>query len=99
MTKRVARNLTLLIVLVALFAMAGCSCKEYEEQIKDIQADKEEVIEEVNERWEEIASQVSEIQVTPYKKNILVELFGVAWFPHYVVKTGGRILELEGYSG
>ena len=73
--------------------------EEYEKQIKDIQADEEQALEEINERWEEIASQVSEIQVTPYKKDILVELFGVAWFPHYVVKTEGQILELEGYSG
>ena len=38
MTKRIARNLTLLIVLAALFAMAGCSCKEYEEQIMQLDA-------------------------------------------------------------
>jgi hypothetical protein len=73
--------------------------EDYEEQIKEIQRDKEEALEEVNKRWEEIASQVSEIQVTPYKKDILVEMFGVAWFPHYVVETGGQILELAGYSG
>ena len=38
MTKRVARNLALLAVLAALFAMAGCSCKEYEEQIMQLDA-------------------------------------------------------------
>jgi chromosome segregation ATPase len=73
--------------------------EEYEKQIRDIQVDEEEAREEANERWEEIASQVSEIQVTPYKKDIQVELFGVAWFPHYVFKTEGQIMELEGYSG
>jgi hypothetical protein len=72
---------------------------EYEKKIKDIQSDKEEALEEVNERWEEIAGEVSEIQVTPYKKDILVEMFGVAWFPHYVVSAEGQILELAGFSG
>ena len=72
--------------------------EEYEKQIKSIQADKEETLEEVRERWEEIASQVSEIEVTPYKKDILVELFGVAWFPHYVVKADGKTMELPGHS-
>ena len=71
---------------------------EYEKQIKDIQAEKEEALEEAKERWEEIANQVSEIEITPYKKDILVEMFGVAWFPHYVVKAEGQILELAGYS-
>jgi hypothetical protein len=72
--------------------------EEYEKQIKTIQADKEEALEEVRELWEEIASQVSEIEVTPYKKDILVELFGVAWFPYYVVKADAQTMELPGYS-
>jgi hypothetical protein len=70
----------------------------YEGQIREIQADQEEAQAEVNERWEEIASQVSEIQVTPYKKDILIELFGVAWYPHHVVKTGEQIIELPGFG-
>jgi len=73
--------------------------EEYEKQIKDIQAGKEEALDEANERWEQIASQVSDIHVTPYKKDIQVEMFGVAWFPHYVVKSEGQIMELQGYSG
>jgi DNA repair exonuclease SbcCD ATPase subunit len=73
--------------------------EEYERQIAELQAEQKETLDEVNERWEEIASQLTEIQVTPYKKDILVEVFGVAWFPHYVVKIDGQILELEGYSG
>ena len=73
--------------------------EEYERQITELQAEQEEALDQVNERWEEIASQRTEIQVTPYKKDILVEAFGVAWFPHYVVKIDGQIMELQGYSG
>jgi hypothetical protein len=73
--------------------------EEYERQIAELQAEQEETLDQVNEHWEEIASQLTEIQVTPYKKDILVELFGVAWFPYYVVKIDGQIMELQGYSG
>ncbi len=38
MNKRVARNLVMLGLLIAVFAMAGCSCKEYEEQIMQLDA-------------------------------------------------------------
>ncbi len=38
MYKRVARNLALVGLLIAVFAMAGCSCKEYEEQIMQLDA-------------------------------------------------------------
>jgi hypothetical protein len=71
--------------------------EDYERQIAELQAEQEGALDEVNERWEEIASQASEIQVTPFKKDILIEIFGVAWFPHYVVKIDGQIIELEGY--
>ena len=73
--------------------------EEYERQIAELQAEQEETLDQVNERWEEIASQLTEIEVTPYKKDILVEVFGVAWFPHYVVKIDGQIMELQGFSG
>ncbi|MBE0564994.1 MAG: OmpA family protein [Krumholzibacteria bacterium] len=35
---RAARNYGMLVVLVAVFAMAGCSCKEYEQQILQLDA-------------------------------------------------------------
>ena len=38
MTERKIRNVILLSLLVALVALAGCSCKEYEEQIMQLDA-------------------------------------------------------------
>ena len=38
MDKRIARNIVMLGLLVAVFALAGCSCKEYEEQIMQLDA-------------------------------------------------------------
>jgi chemotaxis protein MotB len=38
MYKKVARNLALFGLLIAVVAMAGCSCKEYEEQIMQLDA-------------------------------------------------------------
>ena len=38
MYKKIARNLALLGLLVAVIAMGGCSCKEYEEQIMQLDA-------------------------------------------------------------
>ena len=50
MTMRVVRNLVLLVVLAALFAMAGCSCKEYEEQIMQLDAQVAEQQKELSDR-------------------------------------------------
>jgi chemotaxis protein MotB len=38
MYKKIARNLALLGLLIAVIAMSGCSCKEYEEQIMQLDA-------------------------------------------------------------
>ena len=72
--------------------------EEYERQIKDLDAEMKDALQEVSDRWEQIASQVTEIPVTPYKKDILVEVFGVAWFPHYLARVGAQVMELPGYS-
>ena len=50
MLKRVARNVVLLGLLIAVFAMAGCSCKEYEEQIMQLDAQIAEMQQELSEK-------------------------------------------------
>jgi hypothetical protein len=58
----------------------------------------EAAIDEVEERWGEVAGEIEEIPVTPYKKDILVDLFGVAWMPYHLIDAGGQTIELPGFS-
>jgi len=71
---------------------------DMKKQIADIEAEKAQVIEEIKNRWEDIASQDSEITVTALKKDVLLDVFGVAWMPYHLVKTGQEIIELPGYA-
>lgn len=73
--------------------------EDYTEEIADLEAEKAQALEEVNEKWREIAEGMSEITVTPYKKDVKVELFGVAWMPYHIVKIGDALELLPGYSG
>jgi hypothetical protein len=73
--------------------------EDFQEQMKELEEELAEAIEEVKERWGEIANEVEEISVQPYKKDVIVDLFGVAWTPYHVVQEGDEILELPGYSG
>jgi DNA helicase HerA-like ATPase len=73
--------------------------KTFETDIEALQREKEEALGEVAERWEEIAQEVDEIRVTPYKKDIYIDLYGVAWFPHHVLRSGDSIVEVPGYAG
>ncbi len=72
--------------------------EEFKEEIEELEAQAKETVDEINDRWAGIANEVTEIPVTPYKKDVLVELFGVAWFPYHVVEAEGRFLELPGFG-
>ena len=72
--------------------------EQYKEEIEELEKERIESIEEVEEKWQEILEDTVEIPVTPYKKDILVDLFGVAWTPYYLYEDGGRQVELGAYS-
>lgn len=72
--------------------------EQLELEIEILREEMELAIDEVEEQWAEIAAQVDEISVTPYKKDILVEIFGVAWMPYHRVDVGGRVIELPAFS-
>ena len=71
---------------------------EIERDIDLLSAEMEEAIDELEDKWARVASQIDEIPINPYKKDILVEIFGVAWMPVHLVEVGGEVLELPGFS-
>ncbi len=84
---------------------ASASVKESEQTIADLQAqiadldkEKAQAVAEVDKRWGDIASQSDEITIPAQKKDVNVELFGVAWFPYYIVQVGGQQRELPAYG-
>ena len=72
--------------------------EDYEQDIAELQQEKERALEEINQKWREIADDMTEIPLTPYKKDILIDLFGVAWMPFHVLQVEGEILELLGFG-
>jgi hypothetical protein len=71
---------------------------EYERQIQEIEQEKAAAAEEVNQRWGDIANQVEEMSLSPAKKDVLLDLFGVAWMPYHIVQIGDATIELPGYG-
>jgi len=71
--------------------------EELEHDLVELGEEIESAIDEVEARWDEVAGQVEQIPVTPYKKDILVELFGVAWMPYYLVEMGEKQVEIPGF--
>jgi DNA repair exonuclease SbcCD ATPase subunit len=68
---------------------------------RELTAMKEELqaeLEEIEDKWEEVATDVTEIHIPPYKKDIDVHLFGVAWVPHYLVQVDDSLHEFAAYT-
>jgi len=64
-----------------------------------LQRERAQALENASQRWGEAANQVTEITVTPLKKDVSLDLFGVAWFPFHLAKVGDGLVELPGYRG
>jgi hypothetical protein len=72
--------------------------EEIERDIDRLSVEMEETIDELEEKWARTALDIDEIPVNPYKKDILVEIFGVAWMPYHLVEAEGKMIELPGFS-
>ncbi|HUS84351.1 MAG TPA: DUF87 domain-containing protein [Anaerolineales bacterium] len=71
---------------------------DFMKELENLQAELTQEIDDIQERWNQVALDVEETVLAPYKKNIRVLLFGVAWTPYWRVKVGDRALELPGYG-
>ena len=72
--------------------------KNVEKEIEDMKTELAEELEEVKERWEEAQEQVIEVPVSPYKKNIFMEMFGLIWVPYYAFKADGGWLTVPAFD-
>jgi len=45
---------------------------------------------EIDDKWTKVASEIEVINVSPLKKNIELEVFAVAWQPHWVARVNGK---------
>lgn len=71
--------------------------EQYTEQLEALKKDLTTEMDAVKARWENTASQVSEITLNPTKSNIFTDIFGVVWLPYYMVESGGQTLEIPAY--
>jgi hypothetical protein len=70
---------------------------ELSKQISDLKSEESQALEEVNAKWSEIVDDMKEIPFTPNKKDVLLDLFGVAWMPYYLARMGDEVVELPGF--
>jgi hypothetical protein len=71
---------------------------EFSRELANLEEEMEGVIDEVEERWAKAATEIEEEIFTPFKKDVMVEMFGVAWVPHWQFEADGDVFELVGFA-
>jgi hypothetical protein len=62
--------------------------KNAEAAMEAMEKEMTEELQELEAAWKDVADEVTEVPVSPYKKNIFVEVFGVVWLPYYAFEAG-----------
>lgn len=73
--------------------------QETQQDMQELQARFERELAGINQKWNQIANQIEEFRVTPYKKDIHPDIFGVGWMPMYVVEAEGRLVTIPAWDG
>ncbi|HSQ39884.1 MAG TPA: hypothetical protein VLM78_06965, partial [Anaerolineales bacterium] len=71
---------------------------QYKKELADLERQREEVVADIKDKWGQVVSDTTEVTVAPKKTDIFVNLFGVAWVPYYLVKTGAEAVELPAFG-
>jgi hypothetical protein len=71
---------------------------EIEREMYDLEQEYERMLNESNNRWTQIANNIQEHIITPYKKDIYVNIFGIGWVPHYYVNVGGQPIVVPAFG-
>jgi hypothetical protein len=74
------------------------SLDQYKKDLADLQKQRSQIAQETGDRWGQVVNDVNEVNVTPKKTDIFVNLFGVAWVPFYLVQAGDQAVELPAFG-
>jgi hypothetical protein len=70
---------------------------DLETQLQDLQQRFQQDIQASTDKWAKVAVEVQPYLITPLKKDIQVELFGIGWIPYYYVELNGQPLLLHAF--
>ena len=71
--------------------------EKYNAELADLDAKLQEEIDEFKDKVQAGSPKIEEIFIKPYKKDVVVEFFGLAWAPVYAFKDGDRWLEIDAF--
>ena len=72
---------------------------DLQQQLKDLAAERDRAIEEVNARWAATLDEIEEAELTPRRTDVVVDFCGLAWVPMWEIEgADGQRLTLPAYE-
>jgi len=72
--------------------------EELEEQIEALEQEAKAELEELDAKWRELIDDVEEVEVRPRRTDVRVDLFALAWLPHWELQIGEQMLSLPAFE-
>jgi hypothetical protein len=79
------------------FEQETAELADLKKQLDTMEKEQEDAIQQTRDRWAAVVNDISEVPLTPYKKDIFVDTFGVAWLPFYQVRDGSRLRDVAAF--
>lgn len=72
--------------------------QEIESEMLTLEQEYEQQLQDINDKWAKVANDIQEYTITPYKKDIHIELFGIGWVPHWYVSIDNQPVFVSAFS-
>lgn len=69
-----------------------------QQELERLETEKAQELAAIRHKWLTTAETVTAVSITPFKKDIDPDVFGVAWFPYHLIQTGGQVRRVPGYN-
>jgi hypothetical protein len=71
---------------------------DFKEDLLEIAEELQDELEEIKDRWDDVATEIDEKVITPYKKDIHIDLFGLGWAPYWLIVLDGEDREIRAFK-
>jgi hypothetical protein len=71
---------------------------QIQDEMVSLEEEYEHQLQAINDNWAKVANNVQEYTITPYKKDIHIELFGVGWIPYWFVVIDNQPVFISAFS-
>lgn len=70
---------------------------DLQRQMDAVEQEYEKMLQQLNDRWAQIAAQAQEYVISPFKKDVQIEIFGIGWQPYWYMSLNQQPVLLAAF--